>query len=148
MTTEAEKALEPCAHCGSENMMVLGPTCTKASEYDPADTAFPRVRCMSCGCEVPGKDWDASLKSAIAGWNRRAPNSFQNGNSSTARAKALEDAEAEVERLKKTAFWLAQVAGGCEEIECADFQSDNCHCMNRFVGMYRAAAPVIKEPTP
>jgi hypothetical protein len=75
MTTEAQaqarEALLPCPFCGERNAVVLSPTCDRKTPYNPADRAFPVVRCASCDVEVPGKDWDQSCKSAIAAWNRR-----------------------------------------------------------------------------
>ena len=67
--TEEKKA---CPFCGRARAWVLGPTCTKATPYNASDRAFPVVRCR-CGAEVPGDDWDKSGQTAIAAWNRRAP---------------------------------------------------------------------------
>ncbi len=73
MTTPHDKALKPCPFCGSTDHMVLPPTCDLDSPYDPNDRAFPIIRCMRCFIDVPGKDFDASGKTAIDHWNRRAP---------------------------------------------------------------------------
>ncbi len=62
----------PCPFCGRSEALVLGPTCNKATPYDPSHRAFPIVRCW-CGAAVPGDNWDTSGKTAIAAWNRRAP---------------------------------------------------------------------------
>ena len=64
--------LEPCPFCGGGEQIALPPTCAKQDAYDPADRAFPVVRCK-CGAEVPGKDWDYSMdcESAITAWNTR-----------------------------------------------------------------------------
>jgi len=64
--------LEPCPFCGSDNAMMLGPTCRPETPYNPADRLFPIVRCGSCCAEVSGSNEDYRGKSAIEAWNRRA----------------------------------------------------------------------------
>jgi Lar family restriction alleviation protein len=66
-----ENELLPCPFCGGSSVIVHKPTCTKLTPYNPADRAFPTVRC-GCGANVWGDDWDQSAKTAIAAWNRRA----------------------------------------------------------------------------
>lgn len=63
--------LLPCPFCGSDEVSLLLPTCTKDSKYNPANRAFPSVFCIGCFISVPGRDWDHSGDSAIAAWNRR-----------------------------------------------------------------------------
>lgn len=65
--------LKPCPFCGSTDQMVLPPTCDRLTPYDPNDRAFPIVRCFGCITDVSGKDFDASGRSAVEMWNRRAP---------------------------------------------------------------------------
>lgn len=65
--------LLPCPFCGTDNPMVFGPTCNKRSAYDPADRAFPTVRCRKCYAEAHGKDWDEACTTAVAAWNTRTP---------------------------------------------------------------------------
>lgn len=65
--------LKSCAHCETtKEPMAFPPTCKKNDSYNPAERAFPVVRCVGCYAQVPGKDWDYSCKSAIAAWNTRA----------------------------------------------------------------------------
>lgn len=72
MPTNITPEIMPCPFCGSEKHMLLTPTCTKDSPYDPNDRAFPMIRCMGCYVDVPGKDWDHNGKTAREAWNRRA----------------------------------------------------------------------------
>lgn len=66
------EALNSCPFCGaSDKARMSAPTCNKRTPYNPADRAFPVVRC-ACGAEVAGDDWDQSGRSAVAKWNRRA----------------------------------------------------------------------------
>ena len=67
--------LPTCPFCGAdgEALRVLPPNCTPKSPYSLADRAYPVLRCGGCGASVPGEDWDALGASAIAAWNRRAP---------------------------------------------------------------------------
>ena len=67
---EREK-LKPCPFCGGKIATVIRRTCDRTSPHNPADFAYPRVRCL-CGAEVPGKDW-SDPSTAIYAWNRRAP---------------------------------------------------------------------------
>jgi hypothetical protein len=60
----------PCPFCGYTAWMIP-PTCNKQTPYDPADRAFPIVRCWKCNAEACGTDWDESGKSAIEKWNTR-----------------------------------------------------------------------------
>lgn len=53
--------------------------------------------------------------------------------------RRIGELEAENDQLKRAGLWLAQVDGGCEEVECADVTSENCHCMNRFASYFQAA---------
>src|SRR3569833_3102848 len=62
---------KPCPFCGSGEVILLGPTCTESSPYDPAHRAFPVMHCNTCCAEVPGKDWDMFGKPAVEAWNRR-----------------------------------------------------------------------------
>lgn len=68
-----EAALLPCPFCGGSDHLVLAPSCTESAPYDPADRAFPIVRCRTCYAEAVGSNWDHSCSTAIAAWNRRAP---------------------------------------------------------------------------
>lgn len=63
----------PCPFCGSGNHSIFPPSCKKTDPYNPADRAYPIVRCSRCFTEVPGDDWDFSTKSAVERWNARAP---------------------------------------------------------------------------
>jgi len=67
-----QSELKPCPFCGSDRLMVLPPTCDRDTPYSAADRAFPVVRCSGCYTDVPGKDFDASSKSAVEAWNRRS----------------------------------------------------------------------------
>lgn len=67
-----QSELKPCPFCGSDRLMVLPPTCDRNTPYSAADRAYPVVRCSGCYTDVPGKDFDASSKSAVEAWNRRA----------------------------------------------------------------------------
>jgi len=66
--------LKPCPFCGSEKHMAFPPTCDRNTPYNPNDRAFPIIRCGGCFTEVPGKDWDASCKTAGERWNDRIEN--------------------------------------------------------------------------
>jgi hypothetical protein len=72
-----QSELKPCPFCGSDKHMLLSPTCDRSTPYNPADRAFPVVRCGGCYTDVPGRDFDACGKSAIEAWNRRAAISDQ-----------------------------------------------------------------------
>lgn len=72
-----QSELKPCPFCGSDRLMVLPPTCDRNTPYSAADRAYPVVRCSGCYTDVPGKDFDASSKSAVEAWNRRAALSDQ-----------------------------------------------------------------------
>ena len=63
--------LKPCPFCGGTELMVVARTCDRRTPYNPADTAYPRVWCK-CGAEVAGANW-GEKPTAIAAWNRRAP---------------------------------------------------------------------------
>lgn len=63
--------LPPCPFCGHTKAFVLKPTCTRASKYDPADRAYPIVKCTLCNAEAHGDNWDQTARSAVAAWNRR-----------------------------------------------------------------------------
>jgi len=67
-----QSELKPCPFCGSDRFMVLPPTCDRNTPYSAADRAYPVVRCSGCYTDVPGKDFDASSKSAVEAWNRRS----------------------------------------------------------------------------
>lgn len=67
-----QSELKPCPFCGSDRLMVLPPTCDRDTPYSAADRAYPVVRCSGCYTDVPGKDFDASSKSAVEAWNRRS----------------------------------------------------------------------------
>lgn len=62
-------ALLPCAFC-RRTPIAFPRTCDKRTPYNPADRAFPQVRCR-CGISVDGTDW-TSVDSAIEKWNRHA----------------------------------------------------------------------------
>lgn len=62
--------LKPCPFCGNDKPMIHARTCDKGDRYDPADRAFPIVRCHTCGCCAEGTDW-SEPKTAIEKWNRR-----------------------------------------------------------------------------
>ena len=68
--------LKPCPFCGEcVHITAFPATCNRDSPYDPADRAFPIVRCQNCYTERPGQNFPTpwnSTKSAIAAWNRRA----------------------------------------------------------------------------
>jgi len=59
-----------CPFCGGGDIRILPRTCDKNTPYNPADRAYPVVRC-SCGAEVPGADWGRP-ETAVNAWNRRA----------------------------------------------------------------------------
>lgn len=59
--------------------MVFPRNCDKDTPYNPADRAFPIVRCRSCGADAAGDDWKGP-ETAIAKWNRRAPINQPNEN--------------------------------------------------------------------
>ena len=67
--------LKPCPFCGESVRITAFPaTCNRDSPYDPADRAYPIVRCQNCYTERPGQNFPTpwnSTKSAIAAWNRR-----------------------------------------------------------------------------
>lgn len=62
--------LKPCPFCGG-TATTYPRTCNKDTKYNPADRAFPIVRCTQCFAEVCGKDWGEPA-TAIAAWNRRS----------------------------------------------------------------------------
>ena len=62
--------LKPCPFCGG-TASALKRNCEKDTPYNPADRAFPVVRCTACFAEAAGADWTAP-RTAIAAWNRRA----------------------------------------------------------------------------
>lgn len=64
--------LKPCPFCGKDEQNIFPPTCKKSDPYDPADRAFPIVRCFGCYAEISGRDWDHSSTSAVEKWNTRA----------------------------------------------------------------------------
>lgn len=59
----------PCMFCG-QTPMVLPRTCDKNTPYNPADRAFPVIRCR-CGISLDGEDWKGP-ESVIARWNALA----------------------------------------------------------------------------
>ena len=67
--------LLPCPFCGGTGV-TWPPTCTRFTPYNPADRAFPIVRCYSCCAEAHGTNW-GHVDTAIAAWNRRAALSAQ-----------------------------------------------------------------------
>jgi len=81
-----------CPFCGGDKQFVLPPSCKRSDPYNPADRAFPIVRCFSCFTEVAGKNWDHSSKTAIDRWNTRA---------TTPTASELVEARAEIARLQQ-----------------------------------------------
>jgi len=64
--------LLPCPFCQGIDVHLHLPTCNKKTPYDPADRAFPIVRCRSCDASKDGENWDQSGRSAIESWNTRA----------------------------------------------------------------------------
>lgn len=62
--------LKPCPFCGSKNISAYARTCNKDSKYNPADRAFPIVRCLECGSCAEGRDWGEPI-TAITKWNSR-----------------------------------------------------------------------------
>jgi len=62
--------LKPCPFCGHREAHVYERTCNRDSPYDPADRAYPIVRCFGCYAEVPGANWSSS-DTAIEAWNNR-----------------------------------------------------------------------------
>lgn len=62
--------LKPCMFCG-QTPMVYPRTCNKDTPYNPADRAFPVVRCR-CGISLDGEDWKGP-ESVVARWNALAP---------------------------------------------------------------------------
>lgn len=69
---QAEKEqLLLCPFCDQPFPIVSGPTCKKSDSYDPADRAYPIVRCSKCHCSIGGKNWDHTCNSAIKAWNTR-----------------------------------------------------------------------------
>jgi hypothetical protein len=83
--------LMPCPFCLESNARMYPPTCDKRTLYNPADRAFPLVRCK-CGAAKEGIDWDQSGRSAIRAWNARAslPSAAASGE-----ASAVEEVEAQ-----------------------------------------------------
>ena len=70
MTHPTDDSLKPCPFCGGAAS--LHPrTCDKNTPYNPADRAFPIVRCGQCGAEAAGKDWGRP-ETAAEKWNARA----------------------------------------------------------------------------
>jgi len=68
--------LKPCPFCGSKNVTAFARTCNKDSKYNPADRAFPIVRCRECGACSEGRDWSEPI-TAITKWNERATKATQ-----------------------------------------------------------------------
>ena len=58
--------LKPCLFCG-RTPRVMPRTCDKDTPYNPADRAFPVIRC-GCGISLDGEDWKGP-ESLIARWN-------------------------------------------------------------------------------
>lgn len=63
-------AIKPCPFCGGE-ARARPRTCNRNTPYNPADRAFPIVRCAKCGAEAIGDDWESEA-TAIEKWNARA----------------------------------------------------------------------------
>ena len=72
MTNKETVDLLPCPFCGASKAVPFSRTCELHSKYDPADRAYPVVRCHGCFVEVAGKDW-TPIDTAIAAWNTRTP---------------------------------------------------------------------------
>lgn len=69
----AAPSLLPCPFClRKDTVRVHPPTCDRSTPYNPADRAFPVVRCHGCGASMDGEDWDQSGRTAVEAWNRRA----------------------------------------------------------------------------
>lgn len=73
--------LLPCPFCGSDDLLVLKPTCHVSTPHNENDRMYPLVRCKSCHAEVPGKNNDGprdnrSAQSAFDAWNTRAVRSL------------------------------------------------------------------------
>lgn len=64
-------AILPCPFC-SGTATLFPPTCNRSTPYDPADRAFPQVRCGGCHVSASGNNWDERGASAIKAWNTRA----------------------------------------------------------------------------
>lgn len=58
-----------CAFC-RRTPIAFPRTCDRRTPYNPADRAFPQVRCH-CGISVDGTDW-TGIETAIEKWNRHA----------------------------------------------------------------------------
>jgi len=111
-------AIKPCPFCGGE-ASARPRTCNRNTPYNPADRAFPIVRCGKCGAEAIGDDWKSEA-TAIEAWNRRAAlsSNHEDGRAATdkesARDAALEQAanlvECEYAHDKTQAQRLAQIA--------------------------------------
>lgn len=69
---EMSDKILPCPFCGCETIRVHKRTCDKDTPYNPADRAYPLVRCYGCGASAEGDDW-TGIDTAINRWNRRAP---------------------------------------------------------------------------
>ncbi len=139
--TEEKK---PCPFCERSSAWVLGPTCTKATPYNASDRAFPVVRCR-CGAEVPGDDWDKSGKTAIAAWNRRAPD---------ARDARIAELEAELAALKAPApippnsRELEPAICGCgDEYPAGGWDAGFIAALGHCANCAAALDPVTPEPS-
>lgn len=66
-----KEAAYPCPFCGSGDIRIMGPTCTKDAPYDPSDRAYPVAICAGCRAEACGDNWDKGGMSALNAWNRR-----------------------------------------------------------------------------
>lgn len=89
--------LLPCPFCGGAEQMVIDRTCDQSTPYNPADYAYPRVRCK-CGVEIGGENWGEPT-TAIAAWNRRSL------------TQELAAKDKEIAGLKLANNVLAQLAG-------------------------------------
>lgn len=71
MTVSQKPEFLPCPFCGHDEPHFFPPTHSKTDPYDPADRSFAMARCMGCFTDVPGDNFDYTMKSAIKAWNTR-----------------------------------------------------------------------------
>ncbi|HEY8343336.1 MAG TPA: Lar family restriction alleviation protein [Calditerricola sp.] len=132
--TDTAPSLLPCPFCGSHAISVLPPTCTPNSLYNPADRAFPIVRCRLCLAEAHGDNWDTGA-SAVAAWNRRAAPAAQ---------PADDDVAKLVERLQSAALNYGDrlYREAADTIERLTKERDEAR---RLVGLARRLAGAVQR---
>jgi hypothetical protein len=79
--------------------MVLPRTCDKDTPYNPADRAYPVIRCR-CGISLAGEDWKGP-ESLIARWNSLPACSL-----ARSRIAELEGALAKISAIEDRMFGL------------------------------------------